>query len=212
METDEKPKTRKVKKQVRKGELPVSAGTASLDQQTKDKLSEQELSMISEDKLVADTEEKKNELETYIYELRNKIDDQYADFASDSEKTKLKEKLEAAEVSTLVLGTNHALTKTQDWLYDEGEDTTKAIYIAKQDEIRAIAGPIVQRYFDKVEEERAAAQAILDAELAKKRELAEAARQSALAQENAGKEQPASKDEEMTDVETKTQETEEEKK
>lgn len=196
MDTDEKPKTRKVKKQVRKGDLPVSAGTASLDQQTKDKLSEQELSMISEDKLVADTEEKKNELETYIYEMRNKIDDQYSEFASDAEKTKLKEKLEAAE----------------DWLYDEGEDTTKAIYVAKMDEIRAVAGPIVQRYFDKVEEERAAAQAILDAELAKKRELAEAARQSAMAQENAGKEQPASKDEEMTDVETKTEEVAEEKK
>lgn len=100
----------------------------------------------------------------------------------------------------------------QDWLYDEGEDTTKAIYIAKQDELRAIAGPIVQRYFDKVEEERQAAQAILDAELAKKRELAEAARQSALAQENAGKEQPASKDEEMTDVEGKAEDVVEEKK
>lgn len=54
--------------------------------------------MIMEDKLVADTEEKKNELETYIYEMRNKIDDQYAEFASDAEKTKLKEKLEASEV------------------------------------------------------------------------------------------------------------------
>lgn len=69
------------------------------------------------------------------------------------------------------------------------------------DEIRAVAGPIVQRYFDKVEEERAAAQAILDAELAKKREMAEAARAAALAQENAGKETPPVKDEEMTDVE-----------
>ena len=98
MDTDEKPKTRKVKKQVRKGELPVSAGTASLDQATKEKLSELESSMIMEDKLVADTEEKKNELETYIYEMRNKIDDQYAEFASDAEKTKLKEKLEASEV------------------------------------------------------------------------------------------------------------------
>jgi len=42
--------------------------------------------------------------------------------------------------------------------------------------------------------------------------LAEAARQSALAQENASKEQAASKDEEMTDVETKPEESAEEKK
>lgn len=99
MDTDEKPKTRKVKKQVRKGELPISAGTSSLDQATKNTLAEQEAAMVMEDKLVADTEEKKNELETYIYDMRNKIDDQYAEFASDDEKEKLKAKLEAAEVS-----------------------------------------------------------------------------------------------------------------
>ena len=93
-----KPKTRKVKKQVRKGELPLSSGTASLDQASKDAAAEKEGSMFMEDKLVADTEDKKNELESYIYELRSKIDDQYSEFASDDEKAKLKEKLEQSEV------------------------------------------------------------------------------------------------------------------
>ena len=97
-----KPKTRKVKKQVRKGELPLSSGTASLDQATKDAAAEKENSMFMEDKLVADTEDKKNELETYIYELRAKIDDQYSSFASDDEKAKLKEKLEQSEVRYLL--------------------------------------------------------------------------------------------------------------
>ena len=94
-----KPKTRKIKKQVRKGELPLSSGTASLDQATKDAAAEKEASMFMEDKLVADTEDKKNELESYIYELRGKIDGQYADFANDEEKAKLKEKLEQSEVT-----------------------------------------------------------------------------------------------------------------
>jgi heat shock protein 4 len=102
MDTDDKPKTKKVKKQVRKGELPISAGTSSLDQATKDSLAEHEASMIMEDKLVADTEEKKNELETYIYEMREKMYDQYAEFASDAEKEKVKEKVDATEVSSLV--------------------------------------------------------------------------------------------------------------
>lgn len=93
-----KPKTRKIKKQVRKGDLPLSAGTASLDQASKDAAAEKESQMFMEDKLVADTEDKKNELESYIYELRGKIDDQYSEFASEEEKTKLKEKLEQAEV------------------------------------------------------------------------------------------------------------------
>ena len=93
-----KSKVRKIKKQVKKGELPLSAGTASLDQAAKDSAAEKEAQMFMEDKLVADTEDKKNELESYIYELRGKIDDQYAEFASDEEKSKLKDKLEQSEV------------------------------------------------------------------------------------------------------------------
>jgi len=100
MDTDaEKPKTRKVKKQVRKGDLPIISATSSLEESAKQSAAEQESSMIMEDKLVADTEEKKNELETYIYDMRNKIDDQYSEFASEDEKTKLKAKLETMEVS-----------------------------------------------------------------------------------------------------------------
>ena len=97
-----KPKTRKVKKQVRKGDLPLSAGTASLDQASKDAAAEKESLMFMEDKLVLDTEDKKNELESYIYELRGKIDDQLSEYASDEEKFKLKEKLEQVEVCTLL--------------------------------------------------------------------------------------------------------------
>ena len=101
---DGKQKTRKVKKQVRKGDLPVVSGTASLDQASKDAAMEKEYQMFVEDKLVADTEDKKNELESYIYELRGKIDDQYSEFASDDEKEKLKAKLEQSEVSNFFKG------------------------------------------------------------------------------------------------------------
>jgi heat shock 70kDa protein 4 len=60
------------------------------------------------------------------------------------------------------------------------------------EDIRAIAGPIVQRYFDKVEEERAAVQARLDAEIAAKKAAEDAAKKAANGD---------SKDEEMTDAE-----------
>lgn len=96
---DEKPKTRKVKKQVRKGELPIVSATQALEASAKANAMEKEAAMVMEDKLVADTEEKKNELETYIYELRNKLDEQYAEFASDDEKDKIRDKLTATEVS-----------------------------------------------------------------------------------------------------------------
>ncbi|KAI9825999.1 MAG: Heat shock protein hsp88 [Sarea resinae] len=181
---DAKPKTRKIKKQVRKGDLPISSGTASLDAASKEAAAEKENNMFMEDKLVADTEDKKNELESYIYELRGKIDDQYSEFANEDEKTKLKEKLEQSE----------------DWLYDEGEDATKAIYVAKMDEIRFVAGPIVQRYMDKVEAER---QAVLEAQekAAAAKKADEEARKAAEAEAKKASE-PETKDEEMKDAES----------
>jgi heat shock protein 4 len=166
MDTEDKPKTRKVKKQVRKGELPIVSATHSLESSLKNAAVEKEAAMVMEDKLVADTEEKKNELETYIYDMRNKLDDQYADLASDEEKEKIREKLMASE----------------DWLYDEGDDTTKAVYIAKMDEIRALAGPVVQRHFEKVEAHRQAVQAKLEADRAKKAAEAAEARKAAEAE------------------------------
>ena len=93
-----KPRMRKVKKQVRKGDLPISAGTNSLDQASKDSAAEKENSMFMEDKLVADTEDKKNELESSIYEMRGKIDGIYADFSSEEEKEKVRSKLTDTEV------------------------------------------------------------------------------------------------------------------
>ncbi|EXJ69503.1 hsp88-like protein [Cladophialophora psammophila CBS 110553] len=166
METDQpngsaepaKPKMRKVKKQVRKGELQLVSGTSSMDESAKTQMSELENAMYMEDKLVTDTEDKKNELEAFIYELRGKIEDQFAEFASQEEKDKIRDKLE----------------KTEDWLYDEGDDATKAQYVAKMEEIRFVAGPVSQRYQDKLEEERQAVLKAQEEEAAKKRAEAEA--------------------------------------
>lgn len=114
MDTDDKAngdskgpiKTRKVKKQVRKGDLPLSAGTASLDQATKDEYMEKEGQMAAEDKLVLETEDRKNELESEIYALRGKIDEPYSsngysEFASEEEKQKVRDKCEELEVSLM---------------------------------------------------------------------------------------------------------------
>lgn len=93
-----KPKTRKVRKQVKKGDLPVVGKTSALDQVMKDIYIEKENTMAMEDKLVADTEDRKNALEEYIYELRSKIDDIWASFATEPEKQRLREMTDAAEV------------------------------------------------------------------------------------------------------------------
>ncbi|PYH98527.1 heat shock protein 70 [Aspergillus ellipticus CBS 707.79] len=191
MDTDAKDgeqpkKTRKVKKQVRKGDLPISTGTTSVDESVRNAWAERENSMYMEDKLIAETDEKKNELEASIYELRDKIDGIYSEFASEEEKDKLRSKL----------------TDLEDWLYEEGEDTTKSVYVAKMDEIRFVAGPIVQRYREKQDAEREAQ----EAEAAKRKAEADAQRK---AEEEAKKaEEEAKKAEEKTDTEMKDAPTE----
>lgn len=66
-----------------------------------------------------------------------------------------------------------------------------------------MAGPITQRYFDKVEADRQALQAKLDAEAAAKKAAEEQARKAAEAAKG------ETKDEEMTDAEAPKPEVEE---
>lgn len=169
-DAEAKPKTRKVRKQVKKGDLPIVAGTSALDQLTKDIYTEKENNMAMEDKLVADTEERKNALEEYIYELRSKIDDQWADLASEKEKEKIRKMTDSAE----------------EWLYGDGEDSSKAAYVAKYEEMRSVAGIINQRYFDKQQELR---------EKNTAKSEGEAARQAAEMRKN----QPEQSNEDMVD-------------
>ncbi|EER32602.1 heat shock protein Hsp88 [Candida tropicalis MYA-3404] len=138
VDEDAEPEYREVKKLVKKDDLTIESENAALPDGELQKFIEEEASMVMADKLVFDTEEKKNQLEEYIYELRGKLDDQYKDFASDEEKEKL----------------SNLLMKTEDWLYDEGEDSTKGKYIAKYEELASIGNIIRGRYLAKEQEKK----------------------------------------------------------
>lgn len=137
---DAEPEYREVKKLVKKDDLIIEISSSSLSEKKRDELFEKENALVVADKLVADTEDRKNALEEYIYELRGKLEDQYLKFASDSEKDRL---------SSLLL-------KTEDWLYDDGEDSTKAKYIAKYEELASIGNLIKGRYLADQEEKKQA--------------------------------------------------------
>ncbi|BFZ61462.1 adenyl-nucleotide exchange factor sse1 [Saitoella coloradoensis] len=139
METDESaPKTRIVKKLIKTGDLQVVSSVQAADDSHMLAYKEQELAMTTEDKLVADTEDRKNALEEYIYDIRGKLEEEYAAFASDEEKENLRE----------------LLMKTEDWLYDEGYESTKAKYVAKMEDLMRVGGLIRQRYLDAQNEKK----------------------------------------------------------
>lgn len=177
-------KTKTVKKWVKRADLVITHEHIGLSEDARARLMELESQMTSDDKLVADTEDRKNALEEYIYYIRSKIEEEYADFASDDEKTRLREKCDAAE----------------DWLYGDGEDATKAQYIAKYEELASIGNLIKGRYNSKIEEERQAKLAKQEAE--KQRLMAEKIqKQQAEAKAKADAEaKPESEDTEMADA------------
>ena len=72
--------------------------------------------MIADDKLIADTEEKKNELETFLYDIRRELEEggNYHSFASPAEREKVFTRCNHLEVSfaryfQVYLNLNHML-------------------------------------------------------------------------------------------------------
>ncbi|KAH6906480.1 heat shock protein [Coprinopsis sp. MPI-PUGE-AT-0042] len=121
----------KKKKIVRKKDVAFVATNTSLTKEVLESLREKESEMYAADKLVTDTEERKNALEEYIYDMRSKLEDRFAAYVQPEEKAKL------------LAG----LTDAEDWLYtDEGEEATKSVYVARLDSLKVIGDPIVFRY------------------------------------------------------------------
>ena len=89
-----------------------------------------ETEMANEDRLIVETADKRNELEAYIYGMRDKLDGVLKTYSSPAEKAQLKASMDAAE----------------DWLYNDGFDCTKQMYAKKIDELRAVGNPIEYRY------------------------------------------------------------------
>ncbi|XP_074331507.1 heat shock 70 kDa protein 14-like [Apium graveolens] len=129
METDAKVEL--PKKKVKKTNIPlkelVYGGMPPADVQ---KAVEKEFEMALQDRVMEETKDKKNAVESYVYDMRNKLHDKYHDFVTDPER----------EEFTAIL------QQVEDWLYEDGEDETKGVYIAKLEELKKRGDPIEFRY------------------------------------------------------------------
>ena len=85
--------------------------------------------MQAEDRLIIETSDRRNELESYIYAMRDKIDGTLAKYFKSDEASKLKDLMNQAE----------------EWLYGDGFDSTKEEYIAQLDKLKAISNPVEYR-------------------------------------------------------------------
>ncbi|KAK0213327.1 heat shock protein 70 family [Desarmillaria ectypa] len=142
MDVDAAPDAPPKKKKVKHDVLFVT-GASGFDKSIVESLKEQEAQMHASDKLVMDTEDRKNALEEYVYDTRGKLDDRYAQFVKPEEKEKL-----------LI-----ALQEAEDWLYsEEGEDATKSAYVTRLDALKVLGDPITFRWRESEERVRAITQ------------------------------------------------------
>lgn len=103
---------------------------------------QKEIQLAQQDRTMEQTKEKKNALESYVYEMRNKLFNTYRSFASDQERD----------------GISRSLQQTEEWLYEDGDDETEHAYTSKLEDLKTLVDPIENRYKD----EEARAQATRD--------------------------------------------------
>ncbi|KAK9269395.1 hypothetical protein L1049_001168 [Liquidambar formosana] len=130
-------------KGTRRVEIPVSENVYG--GMTKAELleaQERELQLAQQDRIMEQTKDRKNALESYVYEMRNKLFNTYRSFASDGERE----------------GISRSLQQTEEWLYEDGDDETENAYASKMDDLKKLVDPIENRYKD----EEARAQATRD--------------------------------------------------
>jgi len=121
--TDEEPKKRKVKRT----DISFTAHTSSL--QDVNKLIDEEGRMAAADQLAIETAERKNAVESYVYNIRSRLGSDLVEFSTDTERDTL----------------SKLADETENWLYGDGEDVTKSAYQGKLDELQKLGEPIVLR-------------------------------------------------------------------
>ena len=94
---------------------------------------EAEVEMENHDRVVKETSDMRNELESYIYGMRDKIisASHLAPYCTDDEKTLFSENLE----------------KTENWLYEDGFDAVKSVYAQKLQDLKKYGDPMQSRFF-----------------------------------------------------------------
>jgi len=122
---------KKMKKRTKRTDLKVVAkGCPGLSEEAIQKLMDAESAMQAEMREIIETDEKRNDLESYILTMRSRVEPgaEYGDFISAVEREAF----------------GAALTKAEDWLYDTF-DATKAMYIEKLEELRKVGDAVAWR-------------------------------------------------------------------
>uniref|UniRef100_A0A452RY16 Heat shock 70 kDa protein 4L n=1 Tax=Ursus americanus TaxID=9643 RepID=A0A452RY16_URSAM len=128
------------KGKVKSIDLPIQSSLCrQLGQDLLNSYIENEGKMIMQDKLEKERNDAKNAVEEYVYDFRDKLGTVYEKFITQEDLNKLSAILE----------------DTENWLYEEGEDQPKQIYVDKLQELKKYGQPIQMRYMEHEERPKA---------------------------------------------------------
>lgn len=119
----------KKKVRTKKTPVPFAADTGELSKERLQALYEAECEMALQARIQTETADARNAVESYVYSLRNRLSDSLSAFVAPEKKDALVGALDAAE----------------EWLYDEGEDQPKSVYVAKLEELQKLGRPVEAR-------------------------------------------------------------------
>lgn len=121
----------KKKKRTKRTDLAIAtSGTSGLSEAEVQRQMDAETAMQAEMREIIETNERRNDLESYIFNMRDKIAEgnDYGEFISSADRDKF----------------NSELTKAEDWLYDTYEGT-KTQFVEKLDELKQTGESVAWR-------------------------------------------------------------------
>jgi len=124
----------KTKKRTKRTDVNIVAtGILGLAVEKLQARTDEEFAMQAEMRDIIETDEKRNDLESYIFSMRDKISTsgEYGAFIADADRSAF----------------NSSLTAAEDWLYDN-EDATKVQYVDKLNELRTSGDPVAWRFHE----------------------------------------------------------------
>ncbi|XP_036260252.1 heat shock protein 105 kDa isoform X2 [Molothrus ater] len=128
---DQPPEAKKPKIKVKNVELPIEANLVwQLGKDLLNMYIETEGKMIMQDKLEKERNDAKNAVEEYVYEFRDKLSGPYEKFVCEKD----------------LQGFSALLAETEGWLYEEGEDEAKQVYVEKLENLKKLGTPIEMRF------------------------------------------------------------------
>mmetsp|Transcript_10607 Transcript_10607/g.36870 ORF Transcript_10607/g.36870 Transcript_10607/m.36870 type:complete len:821 (-) Transcript_10607:99-2561(-) len=120
----------KTKKKTVRTDIPVASTFAGMAGPALQEATEREFDMALQDRVMEETKEKKNLVEEYVYSMRNKLYAELEQYVTEEDRAAF----------------SSVLDQTEDWLYEDGEDETKGVYVQKLEELKTRGDPIVERH------------------------------------------------------------------